>query len=52
MTSYFTFYLEGELAFKEGEGRVSCPYDVLTNERVVWMAGYEDAMTIARERVL
>lgn len=50
--SYFPFYLEGEKAFKEGEGRVSCPYDVLTTERVVWMAGYEDSMTIAGERVL
>jgi ribosome modulation factor len=49
---YFEVYQAGEKAHKLGQSREDCPYEVCTNDRITWMAGFGDSMSLAREAVI
>lgn len=49
---YYEVYQAGAKAHQLGESREVCPYEVCTNENTTWLAGYGDAMSVAREVVI
>ncbi|EPR7484024.1 Rmf/CrpP family protein [Vibrio alginolyticus] len=49
---YFEVYQAGEKAHRLGQSREDCPYEVTTWNHATWMAGFGDAMALAREAVI